>query len=42
MPGEFVERRRHRGLDLSFRLADSFELANLGPRSLQRLDSAID
>ena len=42
MRDEFVERGRHRGLDLRFRLADSFELANLGARSLQGLERGVD
>src|SRR5271169_4506425 len=42
MGGELVERGRHRGFDLRFRLADTFELANLGARSLQRIERRVD
>ena len=42
MRGEFVERRRHRGFDLRFRFADSFELADFRARSLQRFDRGVE
>ena len=42
MRDEIVERRRHRGFDLRLRLADSFELADFGARSLQRLERGVD
>jgi hypothetical protein len=42
MRGELVERGGHCGFDLRFRLANSFELANLGARSLQRFERRVD